>query len=182
MTNYEQLETEREALEKDCQKLKQKFIVLNNDENRLAAEVTTIKYDLVALERRKLYLQQQQQLAEENLHEKQVEIANEIQRMITMHDRLKHLSKEVVIAKRIQQTKDNVAEIKRLFERYVPSKKMFDANAVIELASEGIKLYYKYDGVEINYHGRMTFHNDDYDYFVEREVRVDGVLVHQSDQ
>jgi hypothetical protein len=77
---------------------------------------------------------------------------------------------------------ENIRTMNDMFERYVlpkyPSKK-FDGNFVKALKGYGSEktITYQYDGVELYYFGRQTYCIDDYDYFVDKTVTVDGVCI-----
>jgi hypothetical protein len=70
-----------------------------------------------------------------------------------------------------------------LFDRYVkpkyPSKRFNEA----EITGRGshkessMGINYTYDGVKIFYYGRLTHCIDDYDWFVDRSIYVDGVMI-----
>ena len=69
--------------------------------------------------------------------------------------------------------------IRSLFNQYVKPNypdKFFNADSVC--VAEGRDSYtYDYDGVDIYYLGRMTWCIDDYDYFQDRRISVNGAPI-----
>lgn len=78
---------------------------------------------------------------------------------------------------RIKKTQN---EVYSLFCRHVSPSKVFSFSSISvrEGDSDGsIKAHYEHDGVVINFLGRVTWCQGDYDYFVDYSIRVDGNLV-----
>jgi hypothetical protein len=81
-----------------------------------------------------------------------------------------------------EESKNNVSIMKYMFEIYVSPKyphKQFNSFMVIGSRSvkKGHKIKYNHQGVIMNYHGRMTSSNDDYDYFIDRIITVDEQVI-----
>ncbi len=69
-------------------------------------------------------------------------------------------------------------EIQSMFFKFVAHKypqKMFDVSRV--RINGNNSYHYDYQGVQIKYLGRMTWCLDDYDFFVDRYVSVDGAEI-----
>lgn len=85
--------------------------------------------------------------------------------------------------------------IRRLHQEHAPADCAFDGVASQVLVGDGgkarawgcaadgapsVRGSYKSDRVEISYHGRVTTHLGDTDWFVEEIVTVDGVVRHRD--
>jgi hypothetical protein len=73
--------------------------------------------------------------------------------------------------------------VKKLFDDYVQGR-TFDGHRIKVIRNENNNEWYIYDHdrVTINYHGYETWRLDDYDFFVEIEIKVDGKIVyHRKD-
>lgn len=82
-----------------------------------------------------------------------------------------------------EQRASYIQVMKEMFEKYVLSKypsKIFNESAVTGTGSSkerSIRVQYSYDGVNMFYLGRETYCIDDYDWFVDRSVLVNGITL-----
>lgn len=78
----------------------------------------------------------------------------------------------------MQNNKSALYTIKDLFDRYVSTRfpdKIFDPDKIQVHGSNHYK--YLFDFVSISYHGRHTWVIDDYDYFTDTIITVNGICI-----
>ena len=87
----------------------------------------------------------------------------------------------------VNTTEEIEALLRKLFEKHVPANKHFQINSIMIKKNEGENFgdqnnwyVYQHDGVIIDYHGFNTWRRDDFDYFTEITVKVNGVVIHSS--
>lgn len=98
-------------------------------------------------------------------------VADNIIQWKQYHDDLK-----IIISKAdtFNENKLSVNRMKYMFDKYVVNK-TFNPDQ-IKINGEN-RYSYSFDNVIMNYFGRMTFIVDDYDYFVDFKVTVDGNVI-----
>jgi len=71
--------------------------------------------------------------------------------------------------------------MQNMFQKYVAPKypsKLFNEMSIIgNSGTDDTRITYSFNGVRMSYFGRRTYCLDDYDWFVDKSVDVDGVNI-----
>ena len=104
------------------------------------------------------------------------EVADNLEHWKQFHSKLGDLVSKIETTRESQ----SVAEMREMFDQYVAPKyprKQFNSFYVFSSGEDSKTITYNHDGVSMHYLGRMTWCIDDYDYFIDRKIIVNGVTI-----
>lgn len=116
-----------------------------------------------------------------------VNIADMKESLKTMAGTVKVMTDVIEKAEKAFEEKEQrdgyIGMMEGMFKRYVateyPSKRFEGSNIIGTGGYEenSMRISYNYDGVNMSYLGRRTHHNGDYDWFVDKNIYVDGLNI-----